>query len=132
MPRAALPPHDVADLSLAEAGAARIEWAAGQMPVLERIRARFERERPLEGIRIAACLHVTAETGGLMSALGAGGAELTLCSANPLSVQDDVAAGLVQVHGLSVRAARGESLEAYAEHVRAALAGAPQVKLGDG
>jgi adenosylhomocysteinase len=132
MPRAFVPPHEVADLALADEGRARIEWAMGQMPVLARIRERFERERPLEGIRVAACLHVTAETGGLMTVLGAGGAQLALCSANPLSVQDDAAAALVRVHGVSVRAARGESLETYARHVRATLAGGPQVTLDDG
>jgi adenosylhomocysteinase len=132
MPRPAVPPHEVVDLSLAAEGQARIEWATGQMPVLELIRARFARERPLEGIRIAACLHVTAETGGLLTVLAAGGAQPSLCSANPLSVQDDVAAALVRDHGIAVRAAHGESLDKYAEHVRATLAGAPQVTLDDG
>jgi adenosylhomocysteinase len=102
------------------------------MPVLERIRERFTRERPLAGIRIGACLHVTAETGGLVLTLAAGGAEVGLCSANPLSVQDDVAAALVREHGITVRAARGEGLEAYAAHVRATLAGAPHITLDDG
>jgi adenosylhomocysteinase len=132
MPRAPLPPHEVADPSLAEEGAARIDWAAGRMPVLGRIRERFTRERPLEGIRIAACLHVTAETGTLLLTLTAGGAEAALCSANPLSVQDDVAAALVRRHGVAVRAAHGESLHAYAEHVRALLADSPQVTIDDG
>ena len=110
MPRASLPPHEVADLSLAPEGTARIAWASSQMPVLERIRKRFVHERPLERIRIAACLHVTAETGGLLTALAAGGAQPVLCSANPLSVQDDVAAALVREHGIEVRAAHGEDL----------------------
>jgi adenosylhomocysteinase len=132
MARASLPPHDVADLSLADEGEARIEWARSQMPVLERIRKRFEAERRLEGIRIGACLHVTAETGGLLLTLGAGGAQTSLCSANPLSVQDDVAAALVRRHGVAVRAARGEDLDAYAEHVRTILADSPQVTLDDG
>jgi adenosylhomocysteinase len=132
MPRASLPPHEVADVSLAAEGVARIEWACGQMPVLERIRERFVRQRPLDGIRIAACLHVTAETGNLVTALGAGGAETALCSANPLSVQDDVAAALVREHGVAVRGAYGEDLEAYARHVRETLAGAPQVTVDDG
>jgi adenosylhomocysteinase len=132
MPRASLPPHEIADLSLSDEGAARIAWAAGQMPVLERIRERFTRERPLDGIRIAACLHVTAETGGLLLTLAAGGAEPALCSANPLSVQDDVAAALVRRHGIAVRASHGEDLTTYAEHVRATLEDLPQVTIDDG
>jgi len=132
MPRAAVPAHEIADISLAAGGAARIEWARGQMPVLERIRERFARERPLEGIRIAACLHVTAETGSLLLTLGAGGARTALCSANPLSVQDDVAAALVREHGVAVRAAYGEDLGAYARHVRETLAAEPQVTIDDG
>src|SRR5437588_5847574 len=101
------------------------------MPVLGRIRARFTQERPLEGIRIGACLHVTAETGALLLTLGAGGADTSLCSANPLSVQDDVAAALVRHHGFAVRAAHGEDLNAYADHVRDTLSDAPQVTLDD-
>jgi adenosylhomocysteinase len=132
MAPATLPPHDVADLALAEDGEARIAWAAGQMPVLERIRERFTRERPLEQIRIAACLHVTAETANLLLALSAGGASTALCSANPLSVQDDVAAALVSAHRVEVRAVHGEDLGTYAEHLRAVLASAPQVTIDDG
>jgi adenosylhomocysteinase len=132
MPRASLPPHEVADLSSADQGVARIAWAAGRMPVLERIQKRFARERPLEGIRIAACLHVTAETGGLLLTLAAGGAQTALCSANPLSVQNDVAAALVREHGIAVRAVHGEDLNTYAAHVRAALAELPQVTIDDG
>ena len=132
MPRASLPPHEIADLSLSDEGAARIAWAAGQMPVLERIRERFTRQRPLDGIRIAACLHVTAETGGLLLTLAAGGAEPALCSANPLSVQDDVAAALVRRHGIAVRASHGEDLTTYAEHVRATLEDLPHVTIDDG
>jgi adenosylhomocysteinase len=121
MARAALPPHVVADLALAPEGEARIAWAGEQMPVLAQIRERFAAERPLEGIRIAACLHVTAETANLLLALADGGASTALCSANPLSVQDDVAAALVQDHGVEVRGWRGEPLSAYADHVRATL-----------
>jgi adenosylhomocysteinase len=132
MAPASLPPHEVADLSLAPEGAARIAWAAGQMPVLERIRERFAREQPLEDIRIAACLHVTAETANLLLALAAGGASTAVCSANPLSVQDDVAAALVSDHGVEVRAVHGEDLGAYAEHLRSVLASAPQVTIDDG
>jgi adenosylhomocysteinase len=132
MASAAIPPHDVADLSLAPEGAARIAWASEQMPVLRRIRQRFEQQRPLEGMRIAACLHVTAETANLVLTLVAGGAEAALCSANPLSTQDDVAAALVSDHGVEVRAMYGEGLNTYAEHIRALLSGSPQVTIDDG
>jgi adenosylhomocysteinase len=132
MASAAIPPHDVADLSLAPEGAARIAWASEQMPVLRRIRERFEQQRPLEGVRIAACLHVTAETANLVLALVAGGAEAALCSANPLSTQDDVAAALVSDHGVEVRAMYGEGLNTYAEHIRALLSGSPQITIDDG
>lgn len=132
MARASIPPHDVADLSLAPEGADRIEWAAQQMAVLARVRERFEAQRPLAGTRIAACLHVTAETANLVLTLIAGGAEAALCSANPLSTQDDVAAALVVEHGVEVRALRGEDLDAYARHVRALLDGSPQVTIDDG
>jgi adenosylhomocysteinase len=138
MARASVPPHDVANLALAPEGQSRIEWAAGQMPVLARIRERFAAERPLEGIRIAACLHVTAETANLVRTLRTGGATLALCSANPLSTQDDVAAALVLDDGIEVRARRGESLDTYVEHVLALLtggereAGGPQITLDDG
>ncbi len=126
------PAHDVADLSLAHEGEARVAWADGQMPVLAQLRERFSRERPLAGVRVAACLHVTAETANLVRTLIAGGAEAALCSANPLSVQDDVAAALVDRHGVEVRARRGEDLDTYAAHVRELLAAAPQVTLDDG
>ena len=132
MASAAIPPHDVADLSLAPEGAAQIAWASEQMPVLRRIRERFEQQRPLEGVRIAACLHVTAETANLVLALVAGGAEAALCSANPLSTQDDVAAALVYNHGVEVRAMYGEGLNTYAEHIRALLSGSPQITIDDG
>jgi adenosylhomocysteinase len=132
MARASLPPHEVADLSLAPAGEARIAWAGEQMPVLAQIRERLRAERPLEGVRLAACLHVTAETANLLLALAEGGAAAALCSANPLSVQDDVAAALVQEHGVEVRGWRGESLTDYADHVRATLDGSPQVTVDDG
>ena len=125
MARISVPPHDVADLALAPEGEARIEWAADQMPVLRQIRERFAAQRPLEGIRIAACLHVTAETANLIRALLAGGASAALCSANPLSTRDDVAAALVLADGVEVRALHGEDLDTYAEHVRSLLAGRP-------
>ncbi len=127
-----VPPHDVADLSLADEGEARIEWADGQMPVVAQLRERFAREHPLEGVRVAACLHVTAETANLIRTLAAGGAQAALCSANPLSVQDDVAAALATRHEVEVRAIHGEDAETYASHVRALLAGKPQVTLDDG
>ena len=133
MPRSGtLPPHEIADLQLAADGVDRIAWAAGQMPVLGQIGERFAAERPLEGIRVAACLHVTAETANLARTLGAGGAEVALCSANPLSTQDDVAAALVTEHGVEVRARHGEGLEAYQRHVAALVAGQPQITLDDG
>ncbi|HET9718818.1 MAG TPA: adenosylhomocysteinase [Solirubrobacteraceae bacterium] len=127
-----LPPHDVADLGLARDGLDRIAWAAGQMPVLARVQERFAAERPLDGIRVAACLHVTAETANLARALSAGGAGVALCSANPLSTQDDVAAALVAEYGVEVRARHGERLEAYVEHVGALVAGQPHITLDDG
>ena len=98
------PRHDVKDLGLAPAGVIRIEWADRQMPVLAAIRERFERERPLDGIRISACLHVTTETANLARTLKAGGADVVLCASNPLSTQDDVAAALVErVRDLGLR-----------------------------
>jgi adenosylhomocysteinase len=132
MTSAAIPPHDVADLGLAPEGAARIAWAGERMAVLRRIRERFEQQRPLDGVRIAACLHVTAETANLVLTLAAGGATASLCSANPLSAQDDVASALVADHGVEVRALYGEDLKTYGEHVRALLAGAPQITIDDG
>jgi adenosylhomocysteinase len=122
---------EIADPGLAGAGRARIEWAEGQMPVLRSIRERFEGKRPLEGVRVAACLHVTAETANLMSALAAGGAQTALCAANPLSTQDEVAAALVD-NGMPVLAIRGEDAETYERHVSALADWGPQVTLDDG
>lgn len=113
------------------AGEARIAWADGQMPVLRSIAERFARERVLDGVRVAACLHVTAETASLMRALAAGGAQVALCAANPLSTQDDVVAALA-APGVSVHARRGEDVEAAAGNVAAVVAQAPQVTLDDG
>ncbi|HEY2771891.1 MAG TPA: adenosylhomocysteinase [Solirubrobacteraceae bacterium] len=132
MARASIPPHDIADLTLSTEGAARIAWASEQMPVLAQIRERLAAEQPLAGIRVAACLHVTAETANLLLTLIAGGADAALCSANPLSTQDDVAAALVLEHGVEVRAVRGEDLDSYARHVRALLDSSPQITLDDG
>src|SRR5215217_5085424 len=112
------------------AGLARIEWADAQMPVLRSIRERFARERPLEGVRVAACLHVTAETANLVRTLTTGGADVAICAANPLSTQDDVAEAL-SAEAL-VRARRGEDLDAYTANVVAVLTQAPQVTLDDG
>jgi len=132
MARTRLPPHDIADLGLATGGVSRIAWAGEQMPVLARVRERFASERPLDGIRLGACLHVTAETAQLVLALTAGGARVALCSANPLSTQDDVAAALVYEHGVEVRALRGEDVDTYVRHVRAVLDGKPEVTVDDG
>jgi adenosylhomocysteinase len=117
------PGAEIADPSLAPAGEERIGWAAGQMPVLARIHERFAADRPLAGLRVAACLHVTAETANLVRTLGAGGAQVALCAANPLSTQDDVAAALVRAEDAEVRARRGEDMAAYVGHVRALLEG---------
>jgi adenosylhomocysteinase len=121
---------DIADAGLAKHGHARITWASGQMPVLGRIAQRFAEERPLEGVRVAVCLHVTAETANLMRCLAAGGAHAALCAANPLSTQDDVAAALAEE--IEVHACFGEDLDSYARHVGALVAGRPQITIDDG
>jgi adenosylhomocysteinase len=126
------PRHDVKDLGLASAGVTRIEWADRQMPVLEAIRERFERERPLDGVPIAACLHVTSETANLARTLKAGGADVVLCASNPLSTQDDVAAALVEEYGISVFAIRGEDDDTYYSHIEAAVDHRPQLTMDDG
>src|SRR6187397_1325959 len=123
---------DVADLALADAGRLKIEWADRQMPVLADIRERFERERPLDGWRISACLHVTAETANLMRTLAAGGADTVLCSSNPLSTQDDVAASLVTHFEIPTYAIKGEDRDSYYGHIGAALDHRPQVTMDDG
>ncbi len=125
-------PHDVADIGLADAGALKIEWADRQMPVLAGIRERFAAERPLEGWRVSACLHVTSETANLMRTLVAGGADAVLCSSNPLSTQDDVAASLVVHHRIPVYAIKGEDRDSYYRHISAALDHHPQVTMDDG
>src|SRR5438128_2281957 len=123
--------HHVKDLSLAEKGQGRIEWAARSMPVLALIRERFARQRPLKGARISACLHVTTETAMLARTLRDGGAEVVLCASNPLSTQDDVAAALVD-EGISVYAIKGEDRDTYFRHIRAALDHRPMVTMDDG
>jgi adenosylhomocysteinase len=124
--------YDVRDLSLASQGARRIAWAARDMPVLELIRQRFETEKPLAGIRLAACLHITTETANLAVALKAGGADVALCASNPLSTQDDVAACLVAEHGIPTFAIKGEDNETYYSHINAALDYLPHVTMDDG
>ncbi len=123
---------DIHDINLADAGLARIMWADRDMPVLASIRERFERERPLEGIRIGACMHVTTETANLMRALVASGAEVTLCASNPLSTQDDTAASLVRDFGVNVYAITGEDMETYDRHIEAVIATNPQIIMDDG
>jgi adenosylhomocysteinase len=125
-------PYDVADLALADEGRLRIEWADRHMPVLRDIRARFEKEQPLAGLEVAACLHVTTETANLMRTLAAGGASVTLCASNPLSTQDDTAAALVQHYGIDVFARRGVDNAGYYRHLEAALDTRPNVTMDDG
>src|SRR5512137_1891089 len=124
--------HDVKDLGLAAAGRARIEWADRDMPVLASIRERFEAEKPLEGMRVAACLHVTTETANLMRTLKAGGADIVLCASNPLSTQDDVAAALVAEYGIPCYAIHDEDRDTYYSHLRAVLASHPTITMDDG
>ncbi|MGN1361779.1 MAG: adenosylhomocysteinase, partial [Eggerthellaceae bacterium] len=123
---------DIRNIELAEAGKARIEWAARDMPVLERIRERFEAEKPLEGVRIGACMHVTTETANLMRALVASGAKVTLCASNPLSTQDDTAAALVKYYGVDVYAITGEDTDTYMRHIDAVVGTDPQIVMDDG
>ncbi len=123
---------DCKDRSLAPAGKQRIEWADENMPVLKGIRREWETTRPLEGVRIAACLHVTTETANLMRTLKAGGAEVALCASNPLSTQDDVAAALNEVYGIPTFAIRGEDEATYYSHIRSVLATGPQITMDDG
>ncbi|HEU4355355.1 MAG TPA: adenosylhomocysteinase [Actinomycetota bacterium] len=122
---------DVKDMSLAERGRERIAWAANEMPVLALIRERMEKERPLDGVRIGACLHVTTETANLMLTLQAGGADVALCASNPLSTQDDVAAALCEA-GVPTQAIKGEDNETYFRHIEAVLDHRPQVTMDDG
>ncbi|NQW22150.1 MAG: adenosylhomocysteinase [SAR202 cluster bacterium] len=123
---------DVADLSLAKAGVNKIEWAGREMPVVKIIRDRFIKEKPLAGVRLSACLHVTSETANLAIALRDAGAELVLCASNPLSTQDDVAAALVQEYGIPTYAIKGENDATYYQHLEAALETKPQMTMDDG
>ena len=122
----------IANPSLASLGAQRIDWAAREMPVIGKIRQRFAAERPLDGLRIAACLHVTTETANLMLTLRDGGADLALCASNPLSTQDDVAAALVEREGIAVFAVNGEDNDTYYRHIQDVLEFGPQITIDDG
>jgi len=124
--------YDVKDLNLAEKGELRIEWARQNMPVLMQIKDRFEKEQPLRGLRVAACLHVTTETANLMLVLQAGGAEIQLCASNPLSTQDDVASALVKNHNIPTFAIKGEDNDTYYKHILSCLSHSPQFTMDDG
>ncbi|HHN46653.1 MAG TPA: adenosylhomocysteinase [Planctomycetes bacterium] len=124
--------YDVKDLSLAGMGKGRIKWAANEMPVLAAVQKRFEQEKPLKGITLACCLHVTTETANLAITLKAGGASAFLCASNPLSTQDDVAACLVKEHGIPVFAVKGEDNETYYGHIRSVIEAGPQITMDDG
>jgi adenosylhomocysteinase len=128
----ALPAHDVTDLGLAAEGVRRIDWAEREMPVLRLIRERFEAERPLAGLRIGACLHVTTETANLMRTLKAGGADVVLAASNPLSTKDDVAAALVAEYGIATFARRGEDRDTYYSHLNAVADTHPLITMDDG
>ncbi|RKX66256.1 MAG: adenosylhomocysteinase, partial [Thermodesulfobacteriota bacterium] len=124
--------YHIKDINLAEQGQLRIEWAEQTMPVLRLIRERFSKNKPLSGVRIGACLHVTTETANLMRTLKAGGAKLALCASNPLSTQDDVAAALVKYDAISVFAIRGEDRDTYYQHIESVLATKPIITMDDG
>ncbi|MDE3110700.1 MAG: adenosylhomocysteinase [Acidobacteriota bacterium] len=123
---------DVKDISLAEQGKRRIEWANQHMPVLQLIRKRFIKEQPLKGVRLSACLHVTSETANLAIALRDGGAEVVLCGSNPLSTQDDVAASLIHDYSIPTYAIKGEDNDTYYSHIKAAIEHKPQITMDDG
>jgi len=123
---------DIKDQQLADEGKLRVEWADRQMPVLARIRDRFEKEKPLDGVAIAACLHVTTETANLMRTLAAGGADVSLCASNPLSTQDETAASLVHSYGIPTFAIRGVDETQYYGHIKAALDRRPKITMDDG
>ena len=124
--------YDVADLSLADSGQRRIEWADRHMPVLAQIREQFGKERPLDGLTMACCLHVTTETANLVRTLIAGGADVAVCASNPLSTQDDVAAALVDRYGAEVYAINGEDNDSYYRHIQSAVERKPQITMDDG
>src|SRR5262249_53177434 len=122
----------VKDPAQADRGRLRIEWADGNMPVLRSIRESFKKSRPFDGLRIAACLHVTTETANLMRTLAAGGAKVVLCASNPLTTQDDVAAALSKHYGVPTFAIKGENHETYYSHILSALATKPHITMDDG
>ncbi|MEI8308980.1 MAG: adenosylhomocysteinase [Chloroflexales bacterium] len=124
--------YDIKDLGLAEQGRKRMDWAEKEMPVLRLIKERFEKERPLAGVRVSACLHVTSETGNLMRTLVSAGADVVLVASNPLSTQDDVAAALVAFEEIPVYAIKGESNDLYYKHIKAGLDHKPQITMDDG
>ncbi len=124
--------YDIKDIKLADKGFLRIEWAEQEMPVLRMIKKRFKKEKPLSGMRLAACLHVTTETANLMDTLKAGGADIVLCASNPLSTQDDVAASLVAHYNIPVFAVKGEDNKTYYDHISAALNSRPMITMDDG
>jgi adenosylhomocysteinase len=124
--------YDIKDSSLAEGGRRRIEWAEREMPVLRLIRERFQKEHPLKGVRLSACLHITTETANLARTLQAGGADLVLTASNPLSTQDDVAAALVNQFEIPTYAIKGEDNVTYYKHISAALDHKPQMTMDDG
>lgn len=124
--------YHVKDLKLSREGQLRSEWAGQEMPVLEQIQKRFKKQKPLKGIKIAACLHVTTETGNLMIALKEGGADVSLCASNPLSTQDDVAAFLVKNHKIAVYAIKGENTKTYYSHINSVLSKKPHITMDDG
>jgi adenosylhomocysteinase len=124
--------YDIKDIKQAEGGRRKIEWAEREMPVLRLIRERFARERPLQGVRLSACLHVTTETASLMQTLHAGGADVVLTASNPLSTQDDVAASLVTHFEIPVFAIKGEDHVTYYKHINAALDHKPHMTMDDG
>ena len=124
--------HDIKDINLAKRGKLRIEWAAQEMPVLKSITERFSREKPLKGLKLAACLHVTTETANLMETLKVGGAEVVLCASNPLSTQDDVASSLVKFSKIPVFAIKGEDNKTYYRHINDTLSFKPHMTMDDG
>jgi adenosylhomocysteinase len=124
--------YHIKDVGLAKKGMLRVEWANQSMPVLNMVKERFQREKPLKGLRFAACLHVTTETASLMETLKAGGAQLALCASNPLSTQDDVAAALVKYHKIAVFSIKGENRKTYYDHINAALDSKPHLTMDDG
>ncbi|MCX5711672.1 MAG: adenosylhomocysteinase, partial [Candidatus Omnitrophica bacterium] len=124
--------YDIKNIKLAAKGALRIEWARNNMPVLGLIHARFSKEKPLKGLKLAACLHVTTETAVLAEVLKAGGADVYVCASNPLSTQDDVAASLVKNLKIPVFAIKGEDTKTYYRHLQAVLAVKPHITMDDG